>query len=84
MPGYVAVADGMEFSLQGSPHGVDGDGYFYFDFVCYAVGVDSLLLLMGDLTKEVEPEGASRSVRRSSAFLRARLMANTTLTCDAD
>ncbi len=84
VPGYVAVATGLEFSLQGQPDDVESDGHYYFDFVCEPKGVGALPSSMSDLAQATGPESGPEANRQASKFLQARLSANTTLVCKAD
>jgi hypothetical protein len=84
VPGYVASARGLEFSLQGQPDDAQDDGHYYFDFLCEMIGLDTLPKFLSDLAGEAEPETSSEPLRRASAFLCARLRAGTTLVCTAD
>jgi hypothetical protein len=84
VPGYFASAGGLELSLQGHPGDAQGDGYYYFDFLCGMVGLDALPTSLSDLARGAEPETNSEPLRRASAFLCARLRTATTLVCTAD
>jgi hypothetical protein len=81
VPGYIASAEGLEFTLQGPPDDAEDDGYYCFYFLCEIVGLSSLPVSLSNLTAEAEPEADSQPRRRASAFLCARLRASTALTC---
>lgn len=84
VPGYVASAEGLEFSLQGLPADGEDNDYYYFDFQCEMAGLSSLPKTLSNLPVEAEPEGDPQRWRRASAFLCARLGASTALACTAE
>lgn len=84
VPGFIASAEGLEFALQGPPADAEDDGYYSFDFLCEMIGLSSLPSSLGSLAVEVEPEADSQPRRRASAFLCARLSANTALVYTAE
>jgi hypothetical protein len=52
VPGYIASAEGLEFSLQGSPADAEDNDYYYFDFLCEMVGPSSLPGTLSNLPVE--------------------------------
>lgn len=84
VPGYIASAEGLQFSLQGPPADAEDNDYYYFDFLCEMVGLSSLPSTLSNLPIEAEPEACLQPRRRASAFLCARLSASTGLACTAE